>query len=148
MAAIMAPRVFSTARPRKPKRYPPTSAPRPPIAILPIKPNPFPRMTFPNTQPAIKPTSKNRSKAIMCLNILEQMRLFIAINLPGTVQRAIQQNLSDLLPVVQECGSQVRWGRPEQFHITLKFIGEQPKDRLAPLQKTLTDVLRTQPRFS
>lgn len=54
------------------------------------------------------------------------MRLFIAIELDDEVKRtllAIQDQLSEFSRVV-------RWAKPEQMHLTLKFLGETPDDRV------------------
>ena len=47
------------------------------------------------------------------------MRCFIAINLPESVKTI----LSGLQHEFKKCGADIRWGRPENIHLTLKFLG-------------------------
>ncbi len=47
------------------------------------------------------------------------MRSFIAIELPETVQ----SSLSALQKSLMECGADIRWIKPENIHLTLKFLG-------------------------
>jgi 2'-5' RNA ligase len=55
------------------------------------------------------------------------MRLFFAVNLPDEeldILENAQKKLSSLAP-----GNDIRWARRDQFHFTLKFLGEQPAVR-------------------
>jgi 2'-5' RNA ligase len=61
------------------------------------------------------------------------MRLFTAIDIPD----ALRDNLSGL----QDADAlTVRWTEPEQFHITLRFIGEVPDERAVRYEEVLADV--------
>lgn len=42
----------------------------------------------------------------------------------------------------------VRWVRREQYHLTVKFLGEFPEDRLALLSGNVRAVLKSLPEFS
>lgn len=53
------------------------------------------------------------------------MRLFVAINLPDEVRRAVHGAVS----AVRDHGMPARWTDPDQYHVTLKFIGEVRPDR-------------------
>ena len=53
------------------------------------------------------------------------MRLFVAINLPDDVRRAVDEAVE----VVRERDMPARWTDPGQYHVTLKFIGEVRPDR-------------------
>ena len=58
------------------------------------------------------------------MNSTETLRLFLAIPIPETVRaelRRLQLELQPLLPP-----HAARWTRPEQFHLTLKFLGKVP----------------------
>jgi len=55
------------------------------------------------------------------------MRLFFAIPLPDEVIARISAVQEQLRAAIGEDG--VRWTRPDQFHYTLKFLGEQPVAR-------------------
>src|SRR5690606_15343773 len=45
-------------------------------------------------------------------------------------------------------GVRVRWVRPEGIHLTLKFIGHVPPDRLAPIQEQLAAAVPQPPNFT
>ncbi len=48
------------------------------------------------------------------------LRSFIAIELPETVKSA----LSELQGELKKCGADVRWVKPDNIHLTLKFLGD------------------------
>jgi 2'-5' RNA ligase len=63
------------------------------------------------------------------------IRLFIAVELPANVR----QRLADLADELRATGlERLRWVRPENIHITLKFLGETPAER----QPQIEDALR------
>lgn len=65
------------------------------------------------------------------------MRLFAAIDIDSGVRdriAAVEQTLQDRLNL----GRQAKWVEPENMHLTLKFLGEVPDDRLT----RVCDVLR------
>ena len=64
------------------------------------------------------------------------VRAFVAVRVPGVAADALENFLSELRPLAR-----VRWVRREQFHITLKFLGELEQgvideviDALAPMK--------------
>ena len=59
------------------------------------------------------------------------LRAFIAINLPPAVKAALGDVAATLAGRVPR--GAVRWVRPEQMHLTLRFLGDTPADRLAVL---------------
>ena len=61
------------------------------------------------------------------------MRSFIAIELPGEVKSA----LSDLQREFKECGADVRWVKPDNIHLTLKFLGDIHEDTIGAVQKIM-----------
>jgi len=61
------------------------------------------------------------------------LRLFIAIDIPDEIKRAI----SELIGRLKKTGSDVKWVRPETVHITLKFLGEVEESKI----KAITDRL-------
>ena len=61
------------------------------------------------------------------------MRLFVALEIPSTVR----ENLADLLKSLRTVSPQTRWVRPENLHVTLKFIGEVPETKLAAIRSAL-----------
>ena len=69
------------------------------------------------------------------------MRTFIAIDLPADIRRKIT-NLIDLL---QPATSKVRWARPDGIHLTLKFIGEIPLEKIEQVKTRLASVRASAP---
>jgi len=69
------------------------------------------------------------------------MRLFVALDLPEDVR----QKLCDLVgSLKKECPS-ARWIRPESMHITLKFIGHVPDEKLDAIAQSLRKVFAAAP---
>lgn len=65
------------------------------------------------------------------------VRVFIAIDLPVTVKTElgrISQALDEPLP-----RGVVRWVRPEQMHLTLRFLGDTPVERLPAIQTAMDE---------
>ncbi len=69
------------------------------------------------------------------------MRLFVALEIPSTVRK----NLAELLKSLRSISPQTRWVRPENLHVTLKFIGEVPETKLAAIRSALAGVRSEQP---
>jgi 2'-5' RNA ligase len=69
------------------------------------------------------------------------MRLFVALEIPSTVR----EHLAELVNSLRAVSPQTRWVRPENLHVTLKFIGEVPETQLAPIRTTLAQARSTQP---
>ncbi len=71
------------------------------------------------------------------------LRLFLAIPIPETVRtelRRLQLESQPLLPP-----RVVRWARPEQFHLTLKFLGNVPAADTAALSEAVRAVCADAP---
>ncbi len=66
------------------------------------------------------------------------IRAFIAIDLPAEVKQALGDVAAALAAGVPR--GAVRWVRPEQIHLTLRFLGDTPIDRLPALAAALDDV--------
>ena len=69
------------------------------------------------------------------------MRLFVALEIPASVR----DNLAVLNKEFRELSSQVadkrpRWVRPENLHVTLKFIGEVAETKLDGIRAALSTV--------
>lgn len=64
------------------------------------------------------------------------MRLFVALD----INDAIRQRLSTFLDGVRGFAPDVNWARPENLHLTLKFIGEQPAERLDAIRASLASL--------
>jgi 2'-5' RNA ligase len=63
------------------------------------------------------------------------MRLFVGLDLPAELVRNLEGLLEDLRPVAR-----IQWSPPANLHITTKFIGEWPEDRLPQLQTALAAI--------
>ncbi|MDI6893228.1 MAG: RNA 2',3'-cyclic phosphodiesterase [Bacillota bacterium] len=61
------------------------------------------------------------------------MRLFVAVELPPSLRRA----LGELVRHLAESRADVKWVEEENFHLTLKFLGEVDPARLAELAEAL-----------
>src|SRR5512139_3454593 len=61
----------------------------------------------------------------------EQFRLFIAVPIPNTVKANIEQAQAELRRALPDCNA--RWTRLEQFHLTLKFLGDVDATRVDAL---------------
>jgi 2'-5' RNA ligase len=60
------------------------------------------------------------------------MRLFTAIDLPSSLITTLENLLQRLKP-----SAQINWSPPRNLHITTKFIGEWPEERLEELKTAL-----------
>jgi len=61
------------------------------------------------------------------------MRLFLAINLPSSVTGAIDHEAAAL----RAAAPALRWIPPEKWHLTVRFIGEQPVERVGEIRDAL-----------
>ena len=68
------------------------------------------------------------------------MRLFTAIDIPADVKAAFTTLLDRLRPLAK-----LHWIPVEKLHITTKFIGEWPEERLDELKRTLAAVVSPGP---
>jgi 2'-5' RNA ligase len=69
------------------------------------------------------------------------MRLFVALEIPS----AVRESLAALLKSLRAVSPQTHWVRPENLHVTLKFIGEVPEAKFAALGGALVTALSDQP---
>lgn len=66
----------------------------------------------------------------------ERIRLFVAARIPPDRLDAVAGLVEDLRDKL----SNARWTPPENQHLTLKFLGSTPVDRLDPIEKVCTMV--------
>lgn len=64
------------------------------------------------------------------------MRVFVALDIPGEVRGAIGELIRALEPTCRGA----RWVRVEGMHVTLKFIGEAPPEKVERIQAELSGV--------
>lgn len=60
------------------------------------------------------------------------MRLFTGLDLPPELVARLEQLLEQLRPTAR-----INWSPPANLHVTTKFIGEWPEERLPELEKAL-----------
>jgi len=65
----------------------------------------------------------------------ERLRLFIAIQIPEQIKVELAAAQAELHRLLPERG--VTWTKPEQFHLTLKFLGHVEARRVADLTRHL-----------
>lgn len=61
------------------------------------------------------------------------MRLFVAVNFPRELRDAVWEATEP----ARRAGEAARWVRPENMHLTLKFLGEVPDERDAEMRAAL-----------
>src|SRR5713226_7342362 len=59
------------------------------------------------------------------------MRLFVALDIDEEIRKQIEQFIEE----VRGLAPDVRWVTPESLHVTLKYIGEKPKEVVAEIEK-------------
>jgi 2'-5' RNA ligase len=69
----------------------------------------------------------------------EEARLFVAIELPEGVLRALAEVQERLR---ERSLDGLRWVRPEGIHLTLKFLGETPAEKLPDIERALEQAVR------
>ena len=68
------------------------------------------------------------------------LRLFVAISIPEPVRDEIIRVQQELQPLVPR--DVARWTRPDQFHLTLRFLGDVPVAGLEKLKESVNAVCR------
>lgn len=63
------------------------------------------------------------------------MRLFTALDLPPEIVDRLGQLIARLKPVAR-----IKWSPPANLHVTTKFIGEWPEERLDELKSALASI--------
>jgi 2'-5' RNA ligase len=64
------------------------------------------------------------------------VRLFVALEIPS----AVRGNLASFVEQLRPLAPQARWVRPENLHVTLKFIGETRPEKLDAIRAALAAV--------
>src|SRR5882672_5797341 len=73
------------------------------------------------------------------------LRSFVAVALPG----AVRTEIAEAARVLARELPQIKWSKkPENLHITMKFLGPVAPERLDALSAALADALSGTPRFS
>jgi 2'-5' RNA ligase len=66
------------------------------------------------------------------------LRAFVAVETPGPVRSALQEIQSGL----KQINIRARWVRPENIHLTLKFLGSIPAGHVPSIGHALTEAAR------
>ena len=74
------------------------------------------------------------------------MRLFLAIELEDAVRAAVAALQARLRAEAPD--ADVRWVEPANFHVTVKFLGEQPDARLSEIREVCAEVAAATPPFA
>ncbi len=72
------------------------------------------------------------------------MRLFVAIDIDDNARYRI----SDVISKLKDSDYDVKWVRPENLHITLKFLGEVHEDEIEGVVKGISDAVKDIGRFT
>jgi 2'-5' RNA ligase len=68
----------------------------------------------------------------------ERLRLFIAISVPEEIRMEIGRTQDELRRMVPaDCA---RWTKPDQFHLTLRFLGDVPVESVTALKEAVNAV--------
>lgn len=65
------------------------------------------------------------------------MRVFVAVFPPPEVRRIALDAARD---AAKDLGDRVRWTSPDNVHLTLKFLGDAPREKLEDIQAALREV--------
>ena len=74
---------------------------------------------------------------------MDFLRLFIALPLPNEV-KAVLQRYQDQLKTHLD-NPNIRWTTPEQWHLTLIFLGTTPSEKLSSIKQALDRTRRLEP---
>lgn len=72
------------------------------------------------------------------------LRCFIAIEIPGAIRSA----LADLQAELRGCNADIRWVKPDNIHLTLRFLGEVEEHRIDGIVSALQTVSGGHTQFS
>jgi 2'-5' RNA ligase len=64
------------------------------------------------------------------------MRIFVGLDIPPE----IRQRITTFLDSMRHHAPDAKWVSPESLHVTLKFIGEQPRERVDEIHRALATV--------
>ena len=74
------------------------------------------------------------------------MRLFVALEIPAAVRARFTALINDLRAIESKSSAKKpRWVRPENLHVTLKFIGHIDPAKLDPIRATLAKICSNGP---
>nr|WP_238480885.1 RNA 2',3'-cyclic phosphodiesterase [Desulforadius tongensis] len=71
------------------------------------------------------------------------MRLFVAINLPAEMKVKLQQ----IQRRIAQCQCDVKWVKPENYHLTVKFLGDTEDNKIQKIDSVLADTAKDTAAF-
>jgi 2'-5' RNA ligase len=70
-------------------------------------------------------------------------RLFIAINLPENIKKRIEADIRGFKQFLEaDLRGEIRWLPPENWHLTITFLGYQPDQALEPILKSIKETIK------
>jgi len=74
-------------------------------------------------------------------------RLFFAIPVPDPARRLVADLMDRVQASVGDGRAKIRWVRVEGLHLTLRFLGQTPRERIPALQRMLDGIGAATPAF-
>jgi 2'-5' RNA ligase len=74
-------------------------------------------------------------------------RLFFAVPVPDPARRLVADVMDRVQASVGDGRARIRWVRVEGLHLTLRFLGQTPRERLPALQRMLDALAAATPPF-
>lgn len=74
---------------------------------------------------------------------MSEIRTFIAIEIPEN----IRSKIADLQSELKKIGGRVSWVKPENIHITLKFLGQTQEDKIDAIASQLKNAVELMQPF-
>lgn len=74
---------------------------------------------------------------------METTRCFIAISIDPKIQQSFKQIQDDL----KKTGAEISWVRPNNIHLTIKFLGEVSLPQIETVKKVTAEVVKTKAAF-
>ncbi len=68
---------------------------------------------------------------------MDELRLFYAVPLPEATRQRVAERSGQLRARAKELGIRARWVGEKKLHLTLRFLGNQPGERVGALQAAL-----------
>ena len=75
------------------------------------------------------------------------LRLFFAVPVPAEARRRVGELIDGVQREVGDGTARIRWVRVEGLHLTLRFLGPTPEDRLGPLSEAADALARLEAPF-
>ncbi|MBI4654914.1 MAG: RNA 2',3'-cyclic phosphodiesterase [Nitrospirae bacterium] len=72
-----------------------------------------------------------------------ELRCFISVELP----EELKKNIYVYVEKLKAAGVDVKWVRPENLHLTLKFLGDTTEERLKSINERLISLAKAHDRF-